>query len=222
MYMMTNCKKHPQCNLVHDDAIPLLQEIPGKEMIKNIVKATELWRNWKEGPCPEVLFYLSHGEYSFGRCGGSKEISRIDSVISIRPAESISNPDSGILVGLEIKCNNSNLMEDKKLEERYIESGVCDYYFLVAVNDEIALKAVSKYKDIYFIGVASLSSGRVFKIPGAKPTDADARSRYVKMLAKRQNASNDHQYKKYYIRDGDYSMLLMNSESQWSPTFRIC
>lgn len=219
--MMTNCKMRSQHNLVHDDAIPLLQEIPGKEMIKNIIKATELWRSWKEGSCPEVLFYLSHGEYSFGHCGGSKEVSRIDSVISIRPAESLSNPDSGVLVGLEIKCNNSNLMEDKKLEERYIESGICDYYFLIAANDEIALKAVSKYKDNYFIGVASLSSGRVFKIPGAKPTDANARNRYVKMLSKRQNAPDSHQYKKYYLRDGDYSMLLMNSEHQWTPTLSI-
>ena len=190
MFMMTNYKGNYQCSLVHDDAIPLLHEIPGKEMIKNIIRATELWRNWKEGPCPEVLFYLSHGEYSLGHCNGDKEISRIDSVISVRPAESIDNPISCILIGIEIKCSKQNLMNDTKLEERYLESGICDYYFLVASNDELALKAVSKYKDIYYIGVASLSSGRVFKIPGEKPTDADSRDRYVKMLTKRQKAPN--------------------------------
>lgn len=219
--MMTNCKKQITGKIVHTDAIPLLQEIPGKEMIKNVIFATELWRNWKEGPCPEVLFYLSHGEYSLGHCDGDKEVSRIDSVISIRPAESIDNPNSGILIGVEIKCGQQNLMNDTKLEERYLKSGICDYYLLVAINDDIALKACLKYKDNYYIGIASLSSGRVFKIPGEKPTDSDARVRYCRMLEKRQKAPDGHQYHEYYHRDKHYSMLLMNSQSQWAPTLYI-
>ena len=205
---------------LHDDIIPLFLEIPGREMIMNICNGQEIWRDWNEREKPEILFYHSHGEFSLGHCGENGEVGRIDSVISIRPPESVADPYKGSLIGLELKASIKDLKKDSKLNGKYLQSKMCDYYYVCAFNDDIAAAAVVKYADCYNIGVASLSSGRVFKTAGKSKIASDARKRYCDMLTRRSAAIETmHPNKRYFKQDLMIAMLLTGSNSQISPTF---
>lgn len=207
---------------LHDDIIPLFLEIPGREMIMNICNAQEIWRDWNEREKPEVLFYHSHGEFSLGHCGENGEVGRIDSVISIRPPESVADPYKGSLLGLELKASIKDLKKDSKLNGKYLQSKMCDYYYVCAFSDDIAAAAAVKYAGCYHIGVASLSSGRVFKTAGKSKIASDARKRYCDMLARRSAAiETTHPNKRYFKQDTLLAMLLTDFSRQQSPLLSI-
>lgn len=207
---------------MHDDIIPLFLEIPGKEMIMNICNAQEIWRDWNEREKPEVLFYHSHGEFSLGHCGENGEVGRIDSVISVRPPESVADSYRGSLIGLELKTSVKDLKKDSKLNGKYLQSKMCDYYYVCTFNDDIAAAASVKYADCYHIGVASLSSGRVFKVAGKSKVADDARRRYCEMLERRNKAiKTNHPNTRYFKQDSVISMLLTDSIRQQSPLLSI-
>lgn len=167
--MSTNCNN----GVSHEYVISSLNEIPGRDMILRICQASEIWHNWTHGDCPEILFYLTHGEFALGHCGDDSEIRRMDAVVSV-----------------------------------------------IAANDDIAIKALAKYKDNYHIGVASFSSGRVFKNAGKCLRSENRAVWYQKMLSRRKDAPAGHAYHKYYEHDRDVVMLLPNEQIQKIPVLQ--
>ena len=211
--MSTNCNNA----VSHEYVISALNEIPGRDMILRICQASEIWHNWTHGDCPEVLFYLTHGEFAIGHCGDDSEIRRMDAVISVRPPHKLDDSTGGCLLGFEIKTSVKDLDHDTKLAEHYLKSGICDYYYLIAANDDIAIKALAKYKDNYHIGVASFSSGRVFKNAGKCIRSENRAVWYQKMLSRRKDAPAGHAYHKYYEHDRDVVMLVPQEQIQKAP-----
>lgn len=203
----------------HDEVISFLLEMPGREMITTICTMTSIWENWDRRTIPEVLFYSSHGEFILGRCGENKDVCRIDAVVSVRPADRIDDPYSGVLVGMEIKCSAADLEQDVKFESRYLASKVCEYYYLIAISEEVALKALAKYRDNPYIGVASIASGKIFKQASKMPA-TDRHEWYVSMMKRREEQANG-KYQLHYQRDKDIVMILPGKRYQDAPLIHI-
>ncbi len=198
-----------------------MRELPGRDMIMNICLASEIWHNWRGIECPQVLFYAAHGEFSLGRCDDDNIVRRIDSIISVRPPHKIKDPMGGCLLGFEVKANIKDLENDTKLTEHYLKSGVCDYHYLIAADDNIAAKALEKYRGFPSIGVASYSSGRIFKCANRCCRTQKGIDWYPEMMRRREAAPNDHQFHSYFIQDKDIVMLLPKEKLQLSPVLRI-
>ena len=206
-------------HLSHDEVIPLLREIPGRELFKNICLIVCPWRNLGITSPPEIVFYSSHGEFSLGICGPNGEVGRMDSIVEIHPPDLCGN--SYCTIGIEIKTDVKDLEKDRKLSGKYLESRMCDYYFLVTISDELALRGCVKYAGNPAIGVASLASGKVFKIPTRQEVPEEKREKYREQLCRRPYLKEGSPFHKYYIQDDDYVMLLLRGEHQVSPIMRV-
>jgi hypothetical protein len=64
-------------------------------------------------------------------------------------------------IGIEVKVTKSDLLGDEKIED-YL--GWTDYFF-VAVPDNLVRSAINKFKNEPRVGVASLDSGNIAKMP---------------------------------------------------------
>ena len=215
--MIYNKKEHSY-HLTHDDVIPLIREIPGRIMIHNIANAIKPWIG--ESSAPDVYFYTSHGEFTLGKCGKNGEVGRIDSIIQILPPDFHITDKKYCNLGIEIKCSSSDLMKDTKLVDKYLCSGLCDYYFLVATLDELALMASVKYKDYDSIGVASLASGKVFKTPKRQYVSTESEAEFVRLLANRQH-HKESPYLEYYLQDDDLMIIRPHAITQNAPIVKI-
>ena len=173
---MSYNEKKRDATLTHEDVLPQLRTLPGKMMMKNI--CSQLLPNNRES---SIVFYTVHGEYDMGLCPGGEK-GRIDAAVIIWHPDFRSGPQAYCALGLEIKCSVSDLMKDDKLDGKYLRAGLFDYYLLVAVSDEIALKACAKYSGNDAIGVVSLGSGKVLKVPTRQPVTKDARSFFKEQL----------------------------------------
>ena len=167
-----------------------------------------------------IVFYSVHGEYDMGICPGG-ERGRIDAAVIIWHPDFTSGPRAYCTLGLEIKTSVSNLMEDRKLDGKYLDAGLFDYLFLVAVSDEIALKACVKYSQNDAIGVASLGSGRVLKIPAKQPVTREARAFFMKHLEERAKVDDTSRYYTHCCQDRVFAVLDMLHEKQVLPAIRI-
>lgn len=215
---MTYSKENHQYYLTHDDVIPLLREIPGKEMIMNICRAIKPWGS--EVKAPDVLFYSSHAEFTLGKCGEDGKIGRIDSIVTVWAPDFHLTNQAYCNLGIEIKCRSSDLIDDTKLVSKYLSSGMCDYYFLVATTDELALMACCKYAGNEAVGVASLASGNVMKVPVKMNVTVEKRERFKTILENRGHLVKE-KFQKYYHQDKDFILLTPNSVFQTGPIVRI-
>ena len=206
-------------HLTHDQVIPLLREIPGREMLKNICLVLEPWTDSGPGKRPEFVFYSSHGEFTLGPCAPGGEVGRMDSIVEIYPPDLLRKPYCTI--GLEIKDEAEDLRKDQKLSGKYLASRMCDYYFMVAISDELALEACVKYLGCPAIGVASLASGRVLKVPVRQDVPEDRRQKYRNQLQRRPQLKNSSPYHKYYLQDDDLIILLLGKGPQIAPIVRV-
>ena len=64
-------------------------------------------------------------------------------------------------VGIEVKANKLDLLEDEKIED-YL--GWTDYFF-IAVPDNLVKLAIKRFENEPRIGVVSLDSGNINKMP---------------------------------------------------------
>lgn len=215
---MTYDKNEHSYHLTHDDIIPLIRELPGRNMIHNIANAIKPWVG--ESNASDVYFYTSHGEFTLGKCGNNGKVGRIDSIIQILPPDFHVTNKKYCNLGIEIKCSSSDLMKDTKLVDKYLCSGLCDYYFLVTTTDELALMASCKYQDNDSIGVASLASGIVFKTPKRQYVSIDNKAEFVRLLANRKHHKASP-YLKYYLQDDDYMIIRPNAITQNAPIVKI-
>lgn len=161
----------------HIDVLSLLSQQIGQMLVRNLVPADTF--------CD---YYKVLGEFELSKFG------RIDSVIELFP-------DSTRL-GIEIKCRSGDLMDDHKTFERYLKSGVCDYYYIVTVNEEMALLACLKFKNTP-IGIACLSSGRVMKSADKQIKTKAGERLYKETLLSRSLLPNNDEFIGYYLHDND-------------------
>ena len=215
---MTDKTEFRQYHLTHGDVIPLLRETSGKEMIMNICRAITPWKH--DGKAPEVLFFSSHAEFTLGKCGKDGKVGRIDSIVTLWAPDFHMTNRAYCNVGIEIKCRSSDLVDDTKVVDKYMSSGMCDYYFMVTTTDELALMACCKYAGMDAIGVASLASGRVLKVPVKMNVTPEKRERFKACLENRSHLVKET-FQKYYHQDKDYILLIPAAEKQTGPIVRI-
>lgn len=202
----------------HADIIPLRNE-EGRRMVAGIIKDID-------PAYAKEQYYTSLGEFAFGGDEGSGG-GRFDSVVLIRTLENVSDYGAGIRVGLEIKCSVDNLLQDGKFKEKYIKSGICDYYYLVATTDEVAKAAVRKYSDCPQIGVIRYATGAVLKTPARSAVTSEGFRQFKEGLFKRQQelksrrvdcrnelryrhlgrAKNNNLFSSYFVHDSETILL---------------
>lgn len=168
--------------LDHGDALSLLRESPGKNLVRNFVRENNLTAD----------SYKSYGEFDLGSYG------RIDSVIQLMP--------SSIRVGVEIKCRSEDLLNDHKFFEKYLASGVCNYYYLVTISDTLALQGFLKYKGTP-IGVASLASGNVLKVAQMMEASDHGKKWFADETVERSIWNPCSKNVNQYIHDDEISLL---------------
>lgn len=215
---MTYSPESHQYYLTHEDVLPLLRETPGREMIMNIARATTPWGN--DEKAPDLLFYSSHAEFTLGKCGKEKKVGRIDSIVTLWAPDFHITNRAYCNIGIEIKCRSSDLMNDTKFVDKYLSSGMCDYYFLVATSDELGLMACRKYAGIDAIGVSCLANGKVLKVPTKMGVTSEKRERFKTSLENRSRLVKE-KFQKYYHQDKDFILLDPSADTQIGPIVRI-
>lgn len=205
--------------LNHDDVISLLPGIPGREMVKSICLG--LWHDKNGYGGPGSLYFSSHAEFFLGRCGDVEEPGRIDTILEIRTEDMLKKDISGPVFGIEIKTSPNDLLSKRdNLTTKYINSGQCNYYFLVASEDILAMQACIKYMEDPRIGVASLSSGKLLKLPISMDISDEGIERYRRQLVERSAASPECSYHKYYERDREWIEVKMKDFLQDGKVIR--
>lgn len=211
--------KKPSNHLTHEEVLPLLRERPGKELVKNISLTLQ---PWQASRCPNILTYTSMGEFSLGACGRRGETGRIDAVIVLWHNNLNKVPRRAYCaIGCEIKTNAKDLRLDHKLDGKYLKAGQLDYYFLLATTDDLALLALVKYLDNPAIGVASLSSGKVFKVPDRQHVQKENREKFIRQMKQRFHSTESMSFHNHHIHDNDYVLVDMNSSEQVLPVVRF-
>lgn len=188
--------------VTHDDVMLLLRRIPGKSVMRSVLQS--LFGSGSD------VYYSSRCEFRLGRCGVNNEPSRIDAIVEVRCKPS----SAGTLrIGLEIKTTLEDLVRSDNLREKYIHSGHCDYYFLLASTGELALKACVKYDSVPGVGVVSLDSATVYKVPERSLTTLQGRSHYVLELCRRAASTDEDAYHSYHVLDNEWIKLEGNGST---------
>ena len=86
---------------------------------------------------------------------------RFDAMLLVVPSLSALAQQWTFKVGIEVKASKSNLMKDNKIFD-YL--GWTDYFFVAAPNYLVKF-AVERFKDSPRIGILSLDSGDIVKMP---------------------------------------------------------
>lgn len=209
--------------MTHADVIRIMREKKGVQLVAQMVKELRPWRGGQFEE-EDILAYSCFAEYDLGPCGENREIGRIDAALLVRPFFYTGcENDSFCTIAAEIKCSVSDLNSDRKLDGKYLASGMFDYYFLVAADDNIARKACSKYAGNKAIGVASLS-GKIFKYPSRQIVKPVVRHLFLKEVHTRfllSSSSGKVKYRDYYMMDEDVFPINLASAEQRLCTIKM-
>ena len=209
--------------MTHADVIRIMRGKKGVKLVAQMVKELRPWRGGRFED-EDIQAYSCFAEYDLGPCGENREIGRIDAALLVRPFfyTGCIN-DSFCSIAVEIKCSVSDLNSDRKLDGKYLASGMFDYYFLVAADDHIARKACEKYSGNKAIGVASLS-GNIFKYPARQKVMPIARHLFLKEVHTRYlltSSAGNIKYRNYYLVDEDVFPINLASAEQKPCTVRM-
>ncbi|MCQ2159738.1 MAG: hypothetical protein MJY97_01440 [Bacteroidales bacterium] len=158
----------------------------GETFITNFYLDNELWQTTKASPS-RILTTRHIEEYPIVQEVGHKDDGTpiyntkfIDYVFLLHPSKGAVTHQSCLTIGLEIKSSEKDLKRAPEQLKTYIEH--CDYFFL-AVKEWMADTAISIVKSNPKVGVMSVDSGEIYKMPSASDTPTINRLMMYQRLA---------------------------------------